>query len=58
MDAASGISAQLAQTRADVTLNVIKQNAEADKKVADLLQSAAASVPGSPVRGVNVNIKA
>lgn len=58
MDAASGIAAQVAQTRNDFALTAIKQNADADKRVADLLQSAAASVPGSPIRGTNVNIKA
>lgn len=58
MDALSGITAQIAQTRNDLALNAIKQNAEADKQMADLLQSAAASVPGSPIRGTNVNVKA
>ena len=58
MDATSGIALQVAQTRNELALNSIKQNAESDKKIADLLQSAAASIPNSPVRGVNVNIKA
>lgn len=58
MDASSGISAQIAQTRNELALTAIKQTAESDKKIADLLQSAAASVPGSPIRGTNVNIKA
>ena len=58
MDAASGISAQIAQARADFSVSAIKQQADADKQVADLLQSAAASIPGSPVRGINVNVKA
>ncbi len=52
------IAAQIAQSRADATLSTIKQNAESDKQIADLLQSAISSVPNSPVRGVNVNIKA
>ena len=58
MEATSGIGVQIAQSRHDFALGAIKQNADADKKVADLLQSAAASIPGSPIRGTNVNIKA
>ena len=58
MDATTGVALQVAQTRSELAINAVKQNAEADKQVADLLQSAAASVPGSPVRGVNVNISA
>ncbi len=58
MEASSGIAAQIAQTRNEFALNAIKQTAESDKKIADLLQSAAASIPGSPIRGTNVNIKA
>lgn len=58
MDAASGIAAQLQQSRADFSVGAIKQNADAEKKIADVLDSAASSIPSSPVRGVNVNIKA
>lgn len=58
MDATSGVALQVSQTRSELAINAVKQNAESDKKIADLLQSAAASVPGSPVRGTNVNIKA
>ena len=58
MDASSVISAQAAQTRSDVSLNVIRQSANSDRQLADTLQSAASSVPGSPIRGTNVNIKA
>lgn len=58
MDASSVISAQVAQTRSDVSLSVIKQSADSDRQIADTLQSAASSVPGSPIRGTNVNIKA
>ena len=58
MEIAAGIAAQIAQTRSEVSLSAIKQNAEAEKQVADLLQSAASSVPGSPIRGTNVNISA
>ena len=58
MDATSGVALQVAQTRSELAINAVKQNAESDKQIADLLQSAAASVPGSPIRGTNVNIKA
>ncbi len=58
MDATTGVALQVAATRNDLALNAIKQNAESDKQIADLLQSAAASVPSSPVRGTNVNVKA
>lgn len=58
MDAASGIAAQIAQTRSEVAVSNIKTQAQAERQIADILQSAASSVPNSPVRGVNVNIKA
>jgi len=57
MEISSSIAAGVEQGRSNVALSAIKQNAEADKQIADLLQSAAASVPGSPVRGLNVNVK-
>lgn len=58
MEIAASVAAQIAQARSEFSLGAIKQNADAEKQVADLLQSAASSVPGSPVRGTNVNIKA
>ncbi len=58
MDAASGIAAQIAQSRSEFAYSAIKQNADAEKNIANVLDSAASSVPGSPVRGINVNIKA
>ncbi|MCI5059614.1 MAG: hypothetical protein MRY79_00925 [Alphaproteobacteria bacterium] len=58
MDIPAGIAAQTAQARANVALSAIKQNAEADKQIANLLESAVASIPTSPIRGTNVNIKA
>jgi hypothetical protein len=54
----STLAAQISQDRLNVGLSAIKQNAEAERQIADLLQSSISSVPGSPVRGVNVNIKA
>lgn len=58
MDIASSVAAQLAQSRQDFAVGAIKSNAENEKQIADLLQSAVASVPSSPVRGTNVNVKA
>ena len=58
MEISSGIAAQIAQSRYNFSLDAVKQNAEAERQVADLLQSSLSSVPGSPVRGTNVNIKA
>ncbi|MEM8834026.1 MAG: hypothetical protein AAGB32_05750 [Pseudomonadota bacterium] len=56
MEVSSQIAASLAQTRADASISFIRDNAEQDQQIADLLQSAASSVPGSPIRGTNVNI--
>ncbi len=58
MDATTGVALQLAQSRNEFALGSIKQNAQASAQIADVLDSAASSVPGSPVRGVNVNISA
>ena len=58
MELSSGVAAQIAQSRYNFSLDAVKQNAEAEKQVADLLQSSLSSVPGSPVRGTNVNISA
>jgi hypothetical protein len=60
MDAASGIAAQIAQTRQNVAFSAIKQNAQAEQQIADILQqsSDATAVPNSPVRGTNVDLSA
>ena len=58
MDATTGVALQLAQSRNDFAASAIKQNADASAQIANVLDSAASSVPGSPVRGVNVNISA
>ncbi len=57
MDISSGIAAQLAQTRSELATNAVKQSAEQDRQIAEVLDTAASSVPNSPVRGTNVNIK-
>jgi hypothetical protein len=58
MEASSAITAQIAQTRTEIAYSAIKQSADSEKAIADILQSAISSVPGSPIRGVNVNVKA
>ena len=58
MELATGIAAQIAQTQQNAGLSFIKQNAQVERQIADVLDSAASSVPNSPIRGTNVNIKA
>lgn len=60
MDAASGIAAQITQTRQNVALGAIKQNAQAEAQIADILTESAqnTAVPNSPVRGTNVDLSA
>jgi hypothetical protein len=57
MEASSALAAGIAQSRAEFAYSAIKMNAQQDKQVADMLQSAQASIPSSPIRGTNVNIK-
>ncbi len=60
MDATSGIAAQLAQTRQNAAFSGIRQNAQAEQQIANILQESAevVAVPGSPIRGTNVDIRA
>ena len=58
MEIGSQLAAGIAQSRADFAYSAVKQNADAQKAIADVLDTAASSVPGSPIRGTNVNIKA
>ena len=58
MDAASGIAAQIAQTRTNVAYSAIKSNAQAEQQIANVLQNAISNVPNSPVKGVNVDLSA
>ncbi|MEM6811529.1 MAG: hypothetical protein AAF549_03585 [Pseudomonadota bacterium] len=57
MELQSQVAASLLQTRQEATFSIIRSNAEQERQLADQLQSAQASVPGSPVRGTNVNIQ-
>jgi len=54
MDIPSSIGAKMATTQQNVALSVIKQSAQADKQIANMLEQAIS--PAS--RGGNVNISA
>lgn len=56
MDA--GIAATTALTRQAIALAVLKQSAESQRKVADMLQQIVENVPVSSSRGTNVNLSA
>lgn len=60
MDATSGVAAQLAQTRQNAAFSGIRQNAQAEQQIANVVQESAEAiaVPGSPVRGTNVDLRA
>lgn len=58
MDVPSALAAQLSQDRLNVSLSAIKQSANAEKQIANILDESLRSIPGSPVRGVHVNVKA
>lgn len=59
MDATSGIAAQIAQTRQNAAFSGIRQNAQAEQQIANIVQESAEAiaVPNSPVRGTNVDIR-
>jgi len=54
----AGIAAQQAMLRQNVALSVIKQNANQEKQIANILQQAVEAVPAGSSRGTNVNITA
>lgn len=54
----AGIAAQQALTQQAIALSVLKQAADADKAIANMLQNAVESVPVSQARGSSVNISA
>ncbi len=59
MDIPAGIAAQSALTRQNITLSVIKQAAQADQAVANILKAAVENSPlNTGSRGRSVNIKA
>lgn len=55
-----GVAASLAQTRQNVALSTIKQQANTERQIADLIQQGAddASAAASGTRGQNLNITA
>lgn len=54
----AAIGAQLAIARQDVALSFVKQSAQADQAIANILQQAVQSVPVSHSHGNNVNTHA
>lgn len=58
MDIPAGIAAELALTRQAIALSVIRQSADMQKQVAEIIAQAALSVPVSSSHGSNVNIRA
>lgn len=57
MDIPSGIAAQQAILQQNIALSVIKQSADADKAIANILAEAVQSVPSGSLGG-NVNLLA
>ncbi len=58
MELNSAVAAQIQQTKQNATTSFIKQNADAEAQIADVLTDSISRVPNSPVRGVNVDINA
>ena len=56
MEISSAISAQISQTRSELATNAVKQAAQQDQKIADVLDDASRNVNANAVRGTNVNI--
>lgn len=58
MDVSAGIAVQQAMIQQAIAMAVIKQNAQADRQIANILMQAVESVPAASHRGVNVNLRA
>mgnify|MGYP001334403188 CR=1 FL=1 len=58
MNIPAGIAAEMALNQQAVAMSVVKQNAEADQKIAQILEQAVQSAPVSQTRGSNLNITA
>ena len=52
----AGIAAEAALARQNVTLSVIKQNAEQGEAIAEILEDATRSAPAHGSRGTHVNL--
>jgi hypothetical protein len=58
MDIPAGIAAQMAMTRQNIALSVIKSSANQDQAIASILEQAVQSAPVGGSRGTNVNFSA
>lgn len=58
MDIPAGIEAQAALTRQNVALSVIRNAAQQDQAVADILRQSVETIKASTTRGVNLNTTA
>ncbi len=58
MNVPAGIAAEQGMLRQNIALSVIKQNAEADRAIADILEQSARNVPLSASHGTNIDTKA
>ncbi len=58
MSAELGVAVQNAVLRQNITVSLIKQVAQQEQAIANLVDSVAQSVPVSSSRGGNVNIRA
>lgn len=52
------LAAEAALTRQNIALSVIKQSADQDKAIANILEKAVDSIPKHGSRGVNLNVVA
>lgn len=50
------LAANLAITRQNIAISTIKQSAQNDRLIANILDESIQNVPTSPIRGANVNI--
>lgn len=58
MDIPAGIEAQAALTRQNIALSVIRNSAQQDKAVADILRQSLETIKASTTRGTNINTTA
>ena len=58
MDVPASLAAEAGLARQNVALSVIRQSAEQDQRLADVISQAASTAPVSETRGTNVDISA
>ncbi len=56
MNIPASIAAETALTRQNVTLSVIKNNAEQDRQIANVIEQSIETAPTRSTRGTNLNI--